>query len=211
MGIMQAGILGVTTGKVGGVVGSTWKDKNTLRSYRATIATSQTAAAVTTRNNFAKAMEQAKIIAPVIALDLWQRFEKSKSGYNAVVGMLRKCWRADGNFEYPNMQVANGKMAAPILGSCETNMGVVTVRWDTKTSGYELPTDIPYVILYKQDGSKIMAVNGADYQTQRSGGQFQFNGSAIDVVANSYFVAVAFKRVDGSVVSKTDVQLVVQG
>ena len=110
MGKLQGGILGIMTGKVGGVVGSTWKDKNTLRSYRSSIAVNNTAKAVAAKDVFSQCVAKAVQINGVIGRDLWQRFEKSQSGYNALVAQFRAAYDASNNFIAENLLLSKGKI-----------------------------------------------------------------------------------------------------
>lgn len=202
MGKLQGGILGIMTGKVGGVVGSTWKDKNTLRAYRSSIAVNNTAKAVASKSVFADSVAKAIQINGVIGRDLWQRFEKSQSGYNALVAQFRSAYNDSNIFEPENLILSKGKIEVTPIRSAVVN-GVskdIVITWDTETSGYQLPSDIPYVVIMSSDGQVLKAYNGDDLLTRRSDGEiviqnFQQNGSY------SKWVYLMFRRNDGTMAS----------
>ena len=202
MGKLQGGILGIMTGKVGGVVGSTWKDKNTLRSYRSSIAVNNTAKAVASKNIFAECVAKAIQINGVIGRDLWQRFEKAQSGYNALVAQFRAAYDDNGGFNSRALILSKGKIeASPIVsGSINAVSKDITLTWDTATSGYQLPSDIPYVVVVSVDNLVLKAYNGDDLLTRRSDGEIVVpNFKHVGTYAK--YVYLMFRRNDGTMTS----------
>ncbi len=204
MGKLQGGILGIMTGKVGGVVGSTWKDKNTLRSYRSSIAVNNTAKAVASKNVFAECVEKAIQINGVIGRDLWQRFEKSQSGYNALVAQFRSAYDSNNSFVHTQLILSKGKIEETPIVSATINAGTkaITVTWNTATTGYQLSSDIPYVVLMSVDFKVLKAFNGDDLLTKRSDGEivipnFQQAGTYVK------HVYLMFRRNDGTMSSNS--------
>lgn len=202
MGKLQGGILGIMTGKVGGVVGSTWKDKNTLRSYRSSIAVNNTAKAVAAKTVFAECVAKAIQINGVIGRDLWQRFEKSQSGYNALVAQFRAAYNSSNVFVPEELILSKGKIeVTPVLSTSIVNSGKdLTITWNTATTGYQLPSDIPYVVLMSDDTNVLKAFNGEDLLVKRSDGtitiaNFEIGG---DGIAHVYLM---FRRNDGTMTS----------
>ena len=204
MGILQGGILGIMTGKVGGVVGSTWKDKNTLRSYRSSIAVNNTAKAVATKDVFSQCVAKAIQINGVIGRDLWQRFEKSQSGYNALVAQFRAAYNAANNFVAENLILSKGKIEETIITdqSIAAVGKAITVTWATTTTGYQLSTDIPYVVLMSSDGLVLKAYSGEDLGKTRASGSITVPN--FEHKAESYKqVYLMFRRADGTMVSNS--------
>lgn len=202
MGKLQGGILGIMTGKVGGVVGSTWKDKNTLRSYRSSIAVNNTAKAVATKTVFAECVAKAIQINGVIGRDLWQRFEKSQSGYNALVAQFRFAYNSSNVFVPADLILSKGKIEeTPILSaSYESPLEKVTITWGTATTGYQLPTDIPYVVIMSDDDKVLRAYNGEDLLVKRSDGQIVITNIQ-NRVPSPLYVYLMFRRNDGTMTS----------
>lgn len=202
MGKLQGGILGIMTGKVGGVVGSTWKDKNTLRSYRSSIAVNNTAKAVASKTIFAECVAKAIQINGVIGRDLWQRFEKSQSGYNALVAQFRSAYNSSNVFVPSDLILSKGKIEeTAILSSALDGTGKnITITWGTSTTGYQLPSDIPYVVVMADEYKVLKAYNGEDLLVKRSDGQivitnFQHSGN------HPLHVYLMFRRNDGTMTS----------
>lgn len=202
MGKLQGGILGIMTGKVGGVVGSTWKDKNTLRSYRSSIAVNNTAKAVASKNIFAECVAKAIQINGVIGRDLWQRFEKSQSGYNALVAQFRSAYNSSNIFVQESLILSKGKIEeTPVLSaSINATTKDITITWATATTGYQLPSDIPYVVVMSTDYQILKAYNGDDLLTKRSNGSIVIQNFQQDGTYNKY-VYLMFRRNDGTMTS----------
>lgn len=202
MGKLQGGILGIMTGKVGGVVGSTWKDKNTLRSYRSSIAVNNTAKAVASKNIFAECVAKAIQINGVIGRDLWQRFEKSQSGYNALVAQFRSAYNEAGYLFQSNLILSKGKIEETPIHSVSINATTkdITITWNKATSGYQLPSDIPYVVIMSIDNQILKAYNGDDLLSRRSDGEIVITNFQ---QSNSYskYVYLMFRRNDGTMTS----------
>lgn len=200
MAIMQAGILSTTTGKVGGVVGSTWKDKNTLRAYRATIAKSESTAAVNARDTFKKAVNLTTQVSSVLARPLWQRFQKSMSGYNALLSGIREGYSNAGVFTPADCVFCKGRIAAANNFSATNTMGTLSLTWDNEVSGYALDSDIPYVVVLKANGTKAQA-----FDLTAAGKTREDGAATVEVtefaVSSGDLVFLMFKRADGTMVS----------
>lgn len=204
MGKLQGGILGIMTGKVGGVVGSTWKDKNTLRSYRSSIAVNNTAKAVAAKDVFSQCVAKAIQINGVIGRDLWQRFEKSQSGYNALVAQFRAAYDAANNFVENNLILSKGKIEETAITGAEIAQTgkAITVTWPTATTGYQLSTDVPYVVLMSTDGLVLKAYSGEDLGKTRAAGTITVPNFQQDGNYNKC-VYLMFRRADGTMVSNS--------
>lgn len=202
MGKLQGGILGIMTGKVGGVVGSTWKDKNTLRSYRSSIAVNNTAKAVASKSIFAECVAKAIQINGVIGRDLWQRFEKSQSGYNALVAQFRSAYDINNQFLPNALILSKGKIEETPIQSASINATTkdIIITWNTATTGYQLPSDFPYVVIMSTDYQVLKAYNGEDLLTKRSDGELIIQNFLAD---DSYakYIYLMFRRSDGTMTS----------
>jgi len=202
MGKLQGGILGIMTGKVGGVVGSTWKDKNTLRAYRSSIAVNNTAKAVASKTIFAECVAKAIQINGVIGRDLWQRFEKSQSGYNALVAQFRAAYNSSDIFVPADVILSKGKIEETPIVSATINAVSkdITITWNTATTGYQLASDVPYVVIMSIDYLVLKAYNGDDLSTKRSDGSITIPNFQQDGTYNK-FVYLMFRRNDGTMTS----------
>ena len=204
MGKLQGGILGIMTGKVGGVVGSTWKDKNTLRSYRASIAVNNTAKAVAAKDVFSQCVAKATQINGVIGRDLWQRFEKSRSGYNALVAQFRAAYDAANNFVSENLILSKGKIEETAIYDANINAATkaITVTWNTANTGYQLSSDVPYVVVMTTGGEVLKAYSGDDLAVTRAAGTITIPNFVYEASYDKY-VYLMFKRADGTMTSNS--------
>ena len=208
MGKLQGGILGIMTGKVGGVVGSTWKDKNTLRSYRASIAVNNTAKAVAAKDVFSQCVAKAIQINGVIGRDLWQRFEKAQSGYNALVAQFRAAYDVNNRFIEENLILSKGKIEVTPILAVDINQATkaITVSWTPANTGYQLSTDVPYVVLMTTDGLVLKAYSGTDFGKNRASGTITVPNFEHEAGYDKQ-VYLMFRRADGTMVSNSVTEL----
>lgn len=197
MGKINAGILGGVSGKVGPVVGGSWKGINYLRQMPASVANPRTAGQVEQRNKFKGAVGYAVLLLAVIIKPLWDRFVVKQSGYNEWVS--KNLFNFDeegdpiGNDEFI---LSSGKLPG-VTSLAAVSAGTnVTVTWVANSGGLALNTDEVYIVIM-----------GPEYQiqTQVKTGASRATQSA--VIANmpsstaNLAVYIMLRRVDGTAVS----------
>ena len=85
MAIIKQGILGGFSGKIGNIVGSSWKGIAIMKTKPLSVANPKTAAQVAQRTAFSESVTIATQILADVIKPLWDRFSERKSGYNGFI------------------------------------------------------------------------------------------------------------------------------
>lgn len=85
MGVIKQGILGGFSGKVGNVVGSSWKGVPVIKSRPLSVANPRTSGQVAQRNALSGIVAFARILLAALIQPYWNQFAQRQSGYNAFV------------------------------------------------------------------------------------------------------------------------------
>lgn len=119
MGKIKKGILGGFSGRVGNVIGGSWKGIDYMRSEATSIADPKTAKQLEQRSKFRVAVEFAKNCVPLINIGLKQ-YATKRSEYNYLVSRICKDWWDEGinNIDFANVQLSSGELSQP------TNVGL---------------------------------------------------------------------------------------
>jgi hypothetical protein len=201
MAVIKQGILGALSGKVGSVIGGSWKGIAYLRSRPASVANPRTAGQVTQRNSFTAMIQVASLLLAKIVKPLWDRFAQFESGYNAFVGANIKCF-VNGVFtNFSDFIIARGKLVG--FDTPTITMGVgdtaTVVDWlDNTGEGDALATDESYGVYYNetQDAWGQTVLNKTRDNTQMT-----IVGDVEAVAGDVIHVWIAFRRADGTSVS----------
>ena len=135
MGKIKKGILGGFSGRVGNVIGGSWKGIDYMRSEATSIADPKTAKQLEQRSKFRVAVEFAKQVVPLINIGLKQ-YATKRSEFNYLVSRICKDWwdDANDNINYPLVQLSAGELPDETIsnvlfevGSSDVN---VSVQWD---------------------------------------------------------------------------------
>jgi hypothetical protein len=148
MAILTGGILGNIRNKVGGVVGSQWKHRNTLRSY-VIPGNPDTAAQQVQRNKFAAAVAFAKLILGQVLNVYVDPFQKQMSGFNFFI-KRNIAYFAD-TIVWASVKVTFGKLYGPLNAQFGTLVAEQTaVTWDTDTGSNGAADDKVFACLYNK-------------------------------------------------------------
>jgi hypothetical protein len=202
MAIMRQGILGGLKNKIGSVVGTSWKGIAVLKSLPLSVANPRTTPQVNQRTKFAAVVAFASAINSILIKPLWDRFAQRKSGNNAFVQANIDFFNSSGVLSTPaSLKISEGKMSAtPILtATADISGDTVLLTWSaTLTDSFQASTDKAYVLVYNITTGEIIADGGGNARTEES--------ISLDVAVNAGNVIhcyLAFRRVDGTVVSDT--------
>lgn len=200
MGIIKQGILGGFSGKVGGVVGSSWKGIAVMKAKPLSVANPKTAAQTTQRNAFAFMVAFAKKILASTIKPLNDKFVQGKSGFNAFIS--RNIATMDGGtWDTPEgLKIAQGALVgfeSPSVVFDESSSNA-TLSWtDNSGEGTSDPLDKVYAIVYKADGTLVGVIGTG---VTREDEQAIIAGLSI-TQGVTYYIAFAFLAADGSKVS----------
>ena len=203
MGKIKQGILGGFSGRVGGVVGSSWKGIDVVKSRPLSVANPKTSGQVAQRGAFSQVVAFAAAILAAVIKPLWDRFQIQKSGYNAFVSTNIPFFSTSGLDTPASLVISKGKMESTAIASVTATAGSPTVQinWvDDSGSGYKGATDEAYAVVYNETTGEV--VGGTD-GNERADEYVTVTLSANLASADDLHCYLAFKRKDGTVVSNT--------
>jgi hypothetical protein len=202
MGVIKSGILGGFSGKVGAVVGTSWKGIDVMKKLPAKVANPQTTPQTNQRNRFKGVVEFASAINSSVIKPLWDRFAQRKSGNNAFVQRNIDNFNTSGVLSAPStLEISNGKMTAtPItVAVADISLQQVVIDWSSVlTDNFQNATDIAYAVAYNATTGEIKA------QTSLNDRSTESTNVAMDITTGDVVHSwLAFRRADGTVVSDT--------
>ncbi|WP_291530528.1 DUF6266 family protein [Bacteroides sp. UBA939] len=160
MGTIKQGILGGFSGKVGTVVGSTWKSVNYMRALAVSISNPRTEKQQDQRARFAEAINFTKAMTPFLRIG-YKEYSKDQSAFNAAVSYIMKHAITGGSesvsIDYKKALVSRGSLAAALNASVTTGSDKLSFVWeDNSGMGDAATTDTAMLLAYNK--SKEVAV-----------------------------------------------------
>ena len=203
MARLSQGILGGISGKIGNVVGSSWKGIAVVKSKPLSVANPRTSGQIAQRTKMTNTVDYAKSILAGVIKPLWDRFAQQQSGYNAWVSANIDLFTSVNPTPPESLQISTGQMVAvnPSSATCSDGERNVTVNWPTLLpDSLSLATDQVYIVVYNESQDKFGVSSSAAI---RSAGTvvtvLQVDAEENDILR----VYLAFRRADGTVVSNT--------
>lgn len=199
MGKFYNGVLGTMTGKVGGVVGRTWKGLNTVAAYQPNVSNPRTNLQVAQRRKMATITILASSINTSFIKPLWDRFSKEMSGYNGFIQSNIAAVNDAGSINWPDLILSKGKMTAPVIGAVSYDFINLQCEWEPAIGdNYAMSTDKAYFLAINEDTKKVWSSAGL---VDRSEGVLDI--PIEDLPAGVYHCYLSFKRSDGTIVSNS--------
>ena len=202
MGKIIGGILGNFSGKVGNVVGGSWKGIGTLRAYNPVVSNPRTNAQVYNRDRFSIITAMASDILSTVIKPCWDRFAVQMSGYNYFCSVNRNCIDGALEFSFGNFKLTNGKMQS--ITSLAHSMLADDHRFSFSTNcvdKFQQPSDLLFYAVIDDKGVVVTSGGGT---VTRNVGSFGVNSADIDGYAlGTLAIFVSFMRSDGSVVDSS--------
>lgn len=156
MGKIYQGILGKVSGKVGSVVGSSWKGIATLRIYNNVVANPRTAGQIAQRSAFKQFAQLAKSLLTGLIKPYWDKKALRMSGFNSFIKVnLANGAAADIVSKFVS---SKGNLTTHVLGiAINTADEAINVEHDANVKGrYDLDTDEMNLVLVNK--TKMEAV-----------------------------------------------------
>jgi hypothetical protein len=204
MGIVVGGVFGGVKNKVGNVVFSNWKGRNTVRKQALSVANPRTTPQVNQRNKFKGASIFFSAILGVWVKPLWDRFSGNITGYNAIMKENTEVFDNDGNVQFVDLVMSKGKM---------TPVSEITVTGDASAGTASIGGTAPVDVTWGQNnevvyGLLLDAVTGKPIASGQvvvdPSDVFSINFTGLDLTAGQEVAAfVAIKRADGTQVSNS--------
>jgi hypothetical protein len=154
MAVLRQGILGSCEGKVAGVVGARWKDKNYVRGYSIP-ANPNTAAQQTQRALMATAVYWAKLLVGPVLNVYWDPFVRSMSGFNFWIktNILKMTTPPD----WPNVYMCGGPLWPALIVSATYSdvTDDVTIVFNTANGSNGAATDKIFALVVNGTGLQV--------------------------------------------------------
>ena len=194
MGTIKKGVLGGFSGKVGSVVGASWKGIDYIRSLPASVKNPRTEGQVTQRTKFTVALE---FLRPIIAyLNVgFKPYASKQSPYNAAmsynVSNAVTGTFPDFEMDYPNALVSKGSLLGAEDASATTAAGSISFAWtDNSEVSNALSTDKAMPLAFNiSKGQAVFKTNGAERSTEADTLTIPANWSGDDVEVYLGFVS----------------------
>jgi hypothetical protein len=160
MAIIERGILGGFSNKIGNVVGSSWKGIAIMKSLPLSVANPRTAAQVNQRNKFSGCVAFASSILGSTIKPLWDRFAQKQSGYNAFIQKNVSTFEDNGTLENSSaMVLGEGKLGFVAELSASEATTTDTIRCTinrVQGSAFDQATDQYYITVFNRATQKII-------------------------------------------------------
>ncbi|MGK9118021.1 DUF6266 family protein [Olivibacter jilunii] len=167
MGRYVKGANGAFSGKVGSVVGSSWRSINYLRSLPKITKKGASEAQIAHRTKFAISSQYLRPLKDILNIGFSDQQQAKSSGYNMAV---RAFFNNAIIGEYPDFEVDFSKMELsrgsinplPGLGYVEANPGELSFTWQTDTNKYNaFADDAVLLVIYNQSKRMYMIYDEA--------------------------------------------------
>ena len=204
MGVIKQGILGGFSGKVAGVIGSSWKGIAVIKAMPLSVSNPRTSGQVLQRTKMANAVALAQAILSTVIKPLWDRFASGMSGYNDFVSTNLSLFTGEHPSPPQNLKISTGKMAStPIVSAIAIDGDFdIQISWtDDSGSGYKLASDLAYAIVINETSNEVSG--NLDANTARSTETVVVNVATALAEHDQLRLYLAFKRVDGTIVSES--------
>jgi hypothetical protein len=111
MGKIKQGILGGFSGKVGGIIGTSWKGIAIIKAMPLSVAQPVTAKKTNAKNRFASVVAFSKPVLVDVIKPLLDRNAVKMSGYNVFAQMNKNCFDYSGVNNLANLKISKGHVS----------------------------------------------------------------------------------------------------
>jgi len=165
MGKIKSGILGGFSGKVGSVVGTSWKGIDVMKARPVSVANPRTPAQNLQRGKMREIVSDARLLLASIIQPFWNPFAQQQSGYNAFVSENIGSYNETGISAPADMFMTRGSLLGVAGGSVSVNAATNTVTLTyTDNSGQAdaLATDELVLVVYNETTDTWSMESGQD-------------------------------------------------
>ena len=204
MGTIKQGILGGFSGKVGTVVGSSWKGLSYMRGQAQSVKNPRTAKQKAQRDKFALALSFIRPIQSFIKVG-FKTYAVHQSEFNAAMSYTLKN-AIKGTYpsftiDYAQAMVSRGSLAKPLNIQKQNNDNEIAVSWqDNSGTANALDTDFAMVMAYNPEKEEAVY----DMATACRGDEGASLQYPSDWAGDTVHIYLAFVSEDGTLVSDSD-------
>lgn len=203
MAKLRAGILGQVSGKVSGVVGGTWKDKNYVREY-VIPANPNSAAQQTQRGKFALCVAFAKPIVGAVFNVYTDPFQPKMSGFNFFVKRNIALFTATPT--YSSVKTTEGKLFTPVIADAVGSAAAseITITWSTDLGSNGSATDAIYGVVYNETTGRWYFFSAEDTRNNGVSGHVISQALTVSDVLHCYIWAAKYTGTALTEISDSD-------
>ena len=155
MATFRQGIPGGFSGKVGTVVGSTWKSINYMRALAVNVHDAKSEKQLCQRGKFRTVVNFTKTITPFLRVG-FQEHEEGRSAVNAATSYLMlhavEGCADDATLNFDKVRVSQGSLTAATDATVQVTAGKATFSWtDNSDTGDAQATDTAMALAYNKD------------------------------------------------------------
>lgn len=211
MGIIKQGILGGFSGKVGSVVGTSWKGRAVMKAMPLSVANPRSTGQVNQRTKFSACVELAKDLLGGSIATFDNPFAGNISGYNRFVKRNVSAFMNDGTPQFYQISISEGALGVSnINGVPSLNIARDAVAFDVVSidSPYNLDSDKAYAVVIANNGVEVLASGGVSCGT-RIGGQITIPLNRPLAANEEFTIYWAYIRDDKKYASNTNTLTVI--
>lgn len=199
MGIIKQGILGGVSGKVGPVIGSSWKGIPYLREIPQSVADPRTKSQLDVRKRFGSVSKLASSMLSTIVQPLNNRFAHGMSGYNLFCKRNKAVFNeTTGIFDPEKLTLSKGRLGSTPIADLTISGGLLYVTFSKSLEGdFQQDSDLAYVAVVDEEGNLIVTSSG---EFERKEAELELNLPPLDN-GDQLNVYLSFLRSDGTMVS----------
>lgn len=176
MGKIKQGILGGFSGKVGKVIGGTWKGIDYMRGIPSSVSNPQTEGQVTQRNKFGACVTLAKPVMDSIIRPIWNKKAVKMSGINLFTKTNLPVFNELGEIvDFDNLKFSIGDLPLPTNLVIENNLagnGAIHVAW-TDNSGVGIAAGTDRIRVLVMCDGEIVVLQGLSFPRESAWANFQ--------------------------------------
>lgn len=204
MAKIKQGILGGFSGKVAGVVGTSWKGRAVMKSRPLSVANPRTDAQQEQRGKFSKIAELASAILTTFVQQVENPISGDISGYNKFVKDNKQAFNASNELVAANFKCGGGKLPnlSSALGTWDSDESAFDFSWTNEagTSALRL-TDKVFAAVFDAYGTLCGVTSGAKTRDDQSVLIEPTAENTITSVGQQFYVLYACVSADGREVS----------
>ena len=188
MGTIKQGILGGFSGKVGTVIGSSWKGISYMRGRAQSVKNPRTEGQVEQRSKFALTLDFLKPITAYVRTG-YKTYANKQTAFNAAMSYIVKN-AVSGVFpnyalDFSRVLVSRGNLTQPSTPNISMSAGRATITWnDNSGQGDAQPTDVAMPLAFNPDKSEAVfntsAATRADHSAELNF-PADWNGDTVDL------------------------------
>jgi hypothetical protein len=201
MGVIKRGLLGGFSGRVGNIVGSSWKGIAVIKTLPLSVANPKTAKQIKQRVSFADTVLFAVQLLTQVIKPAWDRFASRMSGFNAFVSKNVKLYNEGTISPAVDFVILEGKMAATPAATVVKDdvTKTLSITWvDDSNEGLKLSNDVFICAAWTEDLVDI-AVSAGDTVRGDTMSVVEFKAGAD--LSKKVVAGFGFIRADGTIVS----------